>query len=171
MSQLTNDKGWRIGASLRDRIAGLVLLTVSLVWIFFVYRTIDPGQGPEAGARAFPMFFGVALAVLSLLLMAQARNADADSEDDPPLPSLGIEVWFVGVSIGLTLVYGALLERLGFVLSSMLFVAAVMTMLLRIRRPVFVLAMSVGLSLGSYVIFGKLLGTYLPPGSWITIQF
>jgi len=64
-----------------------------------------------------------------------------------------------------------LLERLGFVFSSMLFVASVMTMLLRIRRPVFVLAMSVGLSLGSYVIFGKLLGTYLPPGSWITIQF
>ena len=31
--------------------------------------------------------------------------------------------------------------------------------------------MALGLSLGSYLVFGKLLGTYLPPGTVITIYF
>jgi hypothetical protein len=31
--------------------------------------------------------------------------------------------------------------------------------------------MAIGLSLGCYLVFGKLLGTYLPPGEIITIYF
>jgi hypothetical protein len=44
-----------------------------------------------------------------------------------------------------------------------------MIFVLRIRAPLKVAAMSLGLAIGCYLVFGKLLGTYLPPGTWITI--
>ncbi len=63
--------------SLRNRISGIVLLAVALVWIVLVYQTIAPSQGTEAGPRAFPLFFGYVLAVLSLLLLLAELPAAA----------------------------------------------------------------------------------------------
>jgi hypothetical protein len=63
------------------------------------------------------------------------------------------------------------MEPLGFIVSTILIVAAIMVVILRMRAPVMIAAMSVGISLGCYLVFGKLLGTYLPPGTWITIYF
>lgn len=157
----------------RDVIAGAVLLAASLIWIVLVYRTIDPAQGSEVGPRAFPLFFGVALAFLAALLALQGlagRSDDDEASEAPPLP-LPTEIWFVGGTIVLTLLYGSVMEQLGFIVSTAIFVAAVVVILLRIRRPLFVATMSVSLSLGAYVIFGKLLGTYLPSGTWISLQF
>jgi putative tricarboxylic transport membrane protein len=158
-------------ANRRDVIAGLVLLLGALVWVVLVYRTIEPSQGPEPGARAFPLIFGIALAALSVLMLAQALMSAGNGADDEPAPAIGVEAWAVGATIVLTILYAAVIEQLGFIVATALFVAAFMAVLLRIRRPAFILVMSVAMSLGSYVLFGKLLGTYLPPGTWITIQF
>ena len=75
--------------SLRNRIAGTVLLAVALVWIVLVYQTIAPSQGTEAGPRAFPLFFGYVLAGLSLLLLLQSFRPpapDLDHDVDAPPP-------------------------------------------------------------------------------------
>jgi hypothetical protein len=106
-----------------------------------------------------------------MLVQALVSPGGDIAEADPDRPPLGVEAWAVGATIVLTLAYGAVMEQLGFIVATALFVAAFMVVLLRIRRPVFVLAMAVGMSLGSYVLFGKILGTYLPPGTWITLQF
>ena len=158
-------------ASMRDRIAGSILLAVALVWIVLVFQTIEPSPGTNAGARAFPLFFGIALAGLSLLILLQSvwpKPHAADLDISPPARS---ESWSVAATIGSIVVYGALLEPVGFIVSTILIVATIIIVVLRIRAPITVAAMSVGLSLGCYLIFGKLLGTYLPPGTWITIYF
>jgi putative tricarboxylic transport membrane protein len=158
--------------NLRDLIAGLALLAAALVWISLVYLTIEPSQGPEAGARAFPLFLGVALALFASVLTIQGLNSPPDTAEKEVLPPpLGTEVWYVGGTVVLTVLYGATMEKLGFIVSSAVFVAALVVVLLRIRRPLFIAAMAVGLSVGAYVVFGKLLHTYLPPGTWLAIQF
>jgi putative tricarboxylic transport membrane protein len=160
-----------MSASLRNRISGAILLAVALVWIVLVYRTIAPGQGGEAGPRAFPLFFGYLLAGLSLLLLMQGfRPAPEIDEADAPAMLPG-EWMAVAMTIVSLVVYGLLLEPFGFIPSTAVIVAAVLLYALRVRSLVMIAGMAIGLSLGCYLVFGKLLGVYLPPGSIITIYF
>jgi len=160
-----------MSASLRNRISGAILLAVALVWIVLVYQTIAPSQGREAGPRAFPLFFGYLLAGLSLLLLMQGFRPAADT-DEADAPALLPGEWVaVAMTIVSLVVYGLLLEPFGFIPSTAVVVAAVLLFALRVRSPVMVAGMAIGLSLGCYLVFGKLLGVYLPPGSIITIYF
>jgi len=157
--------------SIRDRIAGTVLLAIALVWIVLVFQTIESSQGVAAGARAFPLFFGIVLAGLSVALLAQSFRTSAAPAGDI-IPQSGRRNSFEVVAvIGGILLYGFVLEPLGFIPATLLIVVLFMTVILRLRAPLLVAGMAVGLSLGCYLVFGKLLGTYLPPGRLITIYF
>lgn len=172
MSNHTSDDDWRaMPASLRDRIVGGVLLAVALVWIVLVYQTIEPSQGTEAGPRAFPLFFGIVLAGLSLLILVQSFRPAAPDDEESFGPVLPGEFGAVVFTIGGLVVYGMLLEPFGFIPSTAIGVVATMVFALRIRSPALIAGMALGLSLGCYLVFGKLLGTYLPPGTIITIYF
>jgi hypothetical protein len=158
--------------SLRNRISGAVLLSVALVWIVLVYQTITPSQGTEAGPRAFPLFFGYVLAILSLLLLFQGfRAAKSDHETEAAAAPLPGELTAAALTIGGFVVYGMLLEPFGFIPSTAFIVVVLMLAVLRVRSLLLIAGMAIGLSLGSYLVFGKLLGTYLPPGQIITIYF
>ena len=163
-----------MSTTLRSRISGIVLLAVALVWIVLVYQTIAPGQGGEVGPRAFPLFFGYVLAGLSLLLLLQSFRppaADPDDETDAAAATLPGERLAVAITVGGLVVYGMLLEPFGFIPSTAFMVAVLLLFGLRVRSPVMIGGMAIGLSLGCYLVFGKLLGTYLPPGEIITIYF
>ena len=157
--------------SVRDRIAGAVLFVVSLVWIVLVYQTIEPSQGIAAGPRAFPLFFGVVLAGLSLALLLQGFLSAGAADEADVQAAAPNEISSVVATVGFLVLYGILLEPLGFIPSTIAIVAAIMIFVLRIWAPLRVAAMSFGLALGCYLVFGKLLGTYLPPGTVITIYF
>jgi hypothetical protein len=157
--------------SLRNRVAGTALLAVALVWIVLVYLTIAPSQGSEAGPRAFPLFFGLVLAALSLLLLFQSfRPPEPDQEKDS-VDIMPGELTAVSMTIGSFVVYGFLLEPFGFIPSTAFVVTMMMFFVLRVRSLLLISGMAIGLSLGCYLVFGKLLGTYLPPGKLITIYF
>jgi hypothetical protein len=159
--------------TLRSRISGIVLFAVALVWIVLVYQTIAPGQGGEVGPRAFPLFFGYVLAGLSLLLLLQSfRPAVPELDNDADAPTvLPGELAAVVMTIASFIVYGMLLEPFGFMPSTAFVVAALLLLVLRVRSLFVIAGMAIGLSLGCYLVFGKLLGVYLPPGSIITIYF
>ena len=160
-----------MSTTLRSRISGIVLLAVALVWIVLVYQTIAPGQSTEVGPRAFPLFFGYVLAGLSLLLLYQSFRPAAEADDDNVPAALPGEWSAVVMTIAGFVVYGMLLEPFGFIPSTAVVVAAVLLLVLRVRSLVTIAGMAIGLSLGCYLVFGKLLGTYLPPGEIITIYF
>ncbi len=160
-----------MSATLRDRIAGSALLAVALVWIVLVYQTIPPNQGTEVGPRGFPLFFGIVLAALSLLLLAQSFRARPEAADEESGPALPGEITAVILTIAGFVAYGMLLEPFGFMPTTAFIVAVILYFVLRVRSLLLIGSMAIGLSLGCYLVFGKLLGTYLPPGQIITIYF
>jgi hypothetical protein len=163
-----------VSTALRSRIAGIVLLATALVWIVLVCQTITPGESGEVGPRAFPLFFGYVLAGLSLILLVQGfRPAAGSAEDEPDKAAAALPGEWIAVviAVGGLIIYGMLLEPFGFIPSTAFMVAVIMFFGLGIRSPVLLAGMAAGLSLGSYLVFGKLLGTYLPPGEIITIYF
>jgi putative tricarboxylic transport membrane protein len=155
----------------RERLAGTALLVAALVWVGLVYWTIPPSQDTTPGPRVFPLWLGLALAALAVAVIARTFVASAADGRDESGPVTGLEVWSVVSVIALTVLYGTVMEKLGFLVATTLFVAVALVVLLRITRPLFVASMALGMSVGAYLLFSKLLGTYLPPGTWISVYF
>lgn len=82
------------------------------------------------------------------------------SGDEPGQPASAINA---GLIILFTLIYAALLEPLGYLLATPLFVAAALV-LLKVRRPVAVFLIAVLFTLIAYVVFAQVLSVRIPVG-------
>jgi len=161
----------------REIVLSCTLVLLAGVWTWLVIDTIPPGFGDgEIGARAFPLVFGIILATLSgllllrLLLVKGARAAEdgvsgnSDKSAAPPIR------WFHALLVLAEIVlYGFLLEKIGFVLSTPIIVLLVMLVNLRVRSIRKLLGMAFGLTIGCWLVFEKLFGIYMANGIWINL--
>lgn len=159
-----------------DIILSTILLVVSALWCWGVLATIPGAEdGSRLGARGFPLGLGVLLGGLSLVILLQSlRPGSAEgTSNEAAVPDIGrgVEAWAIVATVGLLVGYAALLEYTGFMIATALVVATAVGPVLGIWRPKLIAGMSVGLSLGIYLIFGKLLGVYLPYGKLINLAF
>ncbi|WP_171060544.1 tripartite tricarboxylate transporter TctB family protein [Poseidonocella sp. HB161398] len=154
--------------SRKDLVLGSVLFALGAAWSWAAWTTLSPGfGGGDIGPRAFPLAFGGLLMGLSALFLGVTLSRDgaaaAEAEEERILwgPAL-----LLMAEIGL---YGALLERIGFLLATPLLVLAVLALNLKVRRPAVLIGMAAGMTLGCWLLFGQLLGIYLARGSWINL--
>src|SRR2546429_8896284 len=84
---------------------GVFIITQALAWDYY---TLD-GPGPGF----FPFWYGVAMVVLSLLLVLNAARVDSDGDKagvDWPRAGRGMTGWLaIGVSVGLMAFFGLLI--------------------------------------------------------------
>ena len=161
---------------LPDIILSTILLVVSALWCWGVVATIPGAEdGSRLGARGFPLGLGLLLGGLSLIVLLQSlRPVAVETSDENTAPSgtsRGVEIWAIAATVGLLVAYAALLEYTGFMIATALVVVTAVGPVLGIWRPKLILGMSLGLSLGIYLVFGKLLGVYLPYGKLINLAF
>jgi putative tricarboxylic transport membrane protein len=117
--------------------------------------------GPDGpGPGFFPLWYGIAMVALSLLLVAMSfagRDAESRKTVNWREVASGLSAW-----AGLALCVG-LLKVLGFVLAFGLFVFFLVAVLY--RRPLrTAVAVAVGMTLGFYLLFPLALSTELPVG-------
>lgn len=161
----------------QDIVLGLTLVLLAGVWTWLVVDTIPAGFGDgEVGARAFPLAFGVILLALAavLLLLRMTTTSDngarAGNPVDAEFPEVQGPQWLPAlVLLGEIALYGFLLEKIGFVLATPAIVLIVMLVNLRVRSVPKLLGMSLGLTVGCWLIFEKVLGIYLANGTWLNL--
>lgn len=112
-----------------------------------------PVVGDPLGPRMFPLVLGLLSLALSLLVLRERENVGAVRATREELRSL---LWVAAGMAG----YAVLLPRLGFVISTALFLAGGFAYTGG-RRPLLVGAL---VACGIYVLFRGVLGVYLPPG-------
>ncbi|OAN76783.1 hypothetical protein A8B78_14900 [Jannaschia sp. EhC01] len=158
---------------MQDTILSTLLLVLAGVWIWLVATSIPGGFGRgDIGPRAFPLSFGIALAVLSggLLLRSILVRFDgrfeAIEEEDTQQKIHWIPALLVLVQISL---YGFLMQTCGFVIATPIIIVMIMLINLRERSIKKILAMALGITVGSWAVFEKLLGIYLANGTWINL--
>jgi putative tricarboxylic transport membrane protein len=117
--------------------------------------------GPGPGF--FPLWIGIGLTLLSLLLIVANLFASTASENSKSQSRTAIGRALVGWS-GLMLAIG-LLHWLGFGLSLAL-LAAFLVLVLEKRSPWVAISVAFGLALGFHAIFVLALGLSLPAGPW-----
>lgn len=160
----------------RDLIFGSILLVFAVVWTGTVYYTVPAGRGVGVGPKAFPLYLGVTLIGLAVLLLLNALwgkpTGEGGPEDDEP-DMMPISAWPLTrliVSVCLVIMaYGYLMLNAGFVLATAMIVAFTLWFVVGVRRPVLVLGMAAGITAGSWLVFGVILGAYIPRGTWINL--
>jgi putative tricarboxylic transport membrane protein len=142
-----------------DLITGFVLLALSGYviwesWMMPASATFGPGSG------FLPLWLGILMALLAAMLITVAWLHRPDPEEKAPFPAGKPLLRVTAVMVGLG-VYISLLEVLGFVLNTFLFVAYLM---LAVEREKLKLTMLVAVltTAGLYLIFQVLLGITLP---------
>ncbi|MGC1427872.1 MAG: tripartite tricarboxylate transporter TctB family protein [Albidovulum sp.] len=160
----------------QDTVLGVVLVLIAGCWTWLVIATIPPGFGDgEIGPRAFPLAFGIIVIALAGLLLLRVflgvKDGDATSGfDDAEIRNARRFYWLPAlVVLGEIALYGFLLEKIGFVLATPIVVLLVMTVSLRVRSVPKLLGMSLGLTVGCWLIFEKILGIYLAHGTWLNL--
>jgi putative tricarboxylic transport membrane protein len=140
----------------RDRVSGLFWLAVAL---FAAVQGFSLGLGGlhRPGPGFFPFWGGVVLGLLAILLVVRSPARDA-----PGAARLGPDTLKPVVAGGAVLGYLLLLEVLGFVPVTFLF----LLLLFRLERRswAFSAASAVAGALGSYALFQLWLKTQLPTG-------
>lgn len=144
---------WR--EHLGDVVAGALLLVFAAATFVVTLGFPGPGQPNDPGPAAFPRIIAVALAVLAVLQLVRPQGGEA-------LPRGRTAVRVAGV-VGLLAAYAAVLEVLGFILASILFLLGAL-MLAGVRRPLLLVVIPVGVSVVLFYVFYELLDVSLPRG-------
>jgi len=166
----------KMTSRIQDSLFGAVLLVIAGSWTWLVIKTIPPGFGDgEIGPRAFPLAFGIILLMLAALLLAwplftRTRDRSESEAPDAPLAEPAPLYWLPALTVLIEiLIYGFLLEKIGFVLATPVIVLLVMVVSLRERSVSKLIGTALGLSVGCWLIFEKVMGIYLAKGSWLNL--
>jgi hypothetical protein len=145
-----------------DRAVGIFLMLLSIFIYVHTYSFDYPrGGGAMVNIALFPRFLAVPLFVLGLLLLFKRQT----TEDEKT--SITKEKKLVALYIGLVL-YTYLLDKLGFLADTFLWVAYVGLLVGERKWWVILLTALLGPALGYYV-FQVQLGVPLPEGSLLRI--
>jgi putative tricarboxylic transport membrane protein len=146
-----------VSARLGDRVAGLLLLALA-VFVYVYSGTLPaPVQDLDPGVGFFPRMLAVLIGVLALVPLLKPEEWD-------PLPR-GIVAWHVIGTAVLLFGYALVVETLGFVITTVVFVL-VELLLLGARRPVTLIAMPLVVGLGLFYLFRSVLDVPLPVAGW-----
>lgn len=134
-----------------------VLSIVLLVGVFIMSATFPEPHVAQLGASVFPRIIAVILAVVGIYISVSSLNKKTQR-------NIGISnASKVFISFLILLLYGLLLKKIGFIILTPVFIAALL-FLMRFSSLVVDLLTSVLTTAGIYIVFKVLLSVPLPEG-------
>lgn len=144
-----------------DIIAGILGLFVGF-YVIIESRTFPDDEVLLMGPSFFPIVLSVLMLIFSIALIVNAlmgRSAKKAEKLDIRDPGIQRSI----ISLLATIVYLSTLEKLGFIIGSIIYLMFLMY-LLKLRNYVKMVLVSVGVSLAVYYIFRVALSITLPLG-------
>jgi putative tricarboxylic transport membrane protein len=139
-----------------DRYSSIAFLLIGLLFVIESQKISDSAYGSSVGPKIFPMWLGVILILLSLRLLYETFKYKTETAAGMKLQYKKFIIIIVSAVL-----YAFLLEKVGYVISTFLFLLISFQTMERGRLlPTFLIA--AGFSFGIYYLFAKLLGGSLP---------
>ncbi len=139
-----------------DRYASILFLLIGLLVVIESQRIPDSAYGSAVGPKTFPLWLGIIFILLSLRLLYETFTYKSDVTDVQSFNYKKFAVIFI-----CAILYAFLLEKIGYVLSTFLFLLIAFQTMER-GRLVPSLIISISFSFGIYYLFAKVLGGSLP---------
>jgi putative tricarboxylic transport membrane protein len=138
---------------LGDRVAAGLLLAFAVGVFAYTYSFPAPMQELDPGVTAFPRMVSVLIGILALVLLVRPREGE-------PLPR-GWAAIRVLVTALFLVIYAVVLDSVGFVITTVVFLLAEL-LLIGVRRPVLLVLVPLGVSAGLFYMFRVFLEVPLP---------
>ena len=143
----------------KDHVGGVFFFFVG-VWVFSLAIRLPVGKLAEPGPALFPLSLSFLLSITGILIFFSGqRKTKIDGRAD--FRKLGKPL----AIILLTLAFIIFMGRLGYLLASCLYLFSLFFFVCRFRLFVGVILSGI-LAVGSWYLFGRVLGIMLPPGPW-----
>lgn len=143
-----------------DRWSSLSLIFLSILLCIESYR-LKLGSYYAPGPGFLPFWIGLIIIILSLILFFQSVRMDQEENIENILMERNWKN--ILLLIASLFIYTLILEKLGFVISTFVFIAFILRLVETKRWPV-VVNVAVAAALGTYLIFEVWLQTQLPRG-------
>lgn len=148
----------------KNTIGAIFFLAFSVFYFFNVFsiKKMPGSQFEVMTASSFPFYIGVTGILISLvILVISFKEKDQEFLSMEYIKSLDFKttLYFVAAMI----FYGFTIRTLGFIISTMIFLA-IGFVLLKEKNIKRIFLISVGVSVGFYLILNNLLGVYIDPG-------
>jgi putative tricarboxylic transport membrane protein len=149
-----------------DRVIFVCTLVLAGVYFYATEQLPSLEIGDPLGPKAFPRLLGIGLVITAVVLLLEILRArkstapKAETRDDAATRGTSL---IVGAVALWTLLYFIAFERLGYILSTSLYLLMLTSYFNRGKTIANVLT-SVLFPVISYLMFTKLLGVTLPPG-------
>lgn len=148
-----------------DKVFSIILLTLSILFVFQATQISDSAYGSTVGPKIFPLCLGIILGLLSLQLFYESwKNAVKKRITGGPTTSSKIsstELKKFLIILGSALAYVFFLEKIGYMITTFLFLCISFQMMER-SKLIYSIIIAAGFSLGVYYVFTGLLGGSLP---------
>ncbi|MGD2195815.1 tripartite tricarboxylate transporter TctB family protein [Lysinibacillus fusiformis] len=148
-----------------DKTFSIILLAVSILFIFQATQISDSAYGSTVGPKIFPLGLGIILGLLSLQLFYESwKNAVRERiTGGPTAPSKtsSTELKKFLIIFGSAIAYVFFLEKIGYVITTFLFLCISFQTMER-AKLIYSIIIATGFSLGVYYLFTSLLGGSLP---------
>jgi len=149
---------------IKNRIGAIFFLAFSSFYFYNVFniKKMPGAQFEVMTASSFPFYLGLGGIIISLLILVLTFvNKDEDVLSMSYLKTLDFKstLMFVAAMI----FYGFTIRTLGFVIATIIFLL-IGFIILKERNLKRILLISVGVSVGFYLILNNLLGVYIDPG-------
>jgi len=144
----------------RNLVSGIILLAFS-IGTFFESRKLEIGTLSSAQTGFFPFILSILLAILSVILLGQAMKG----KNEGTIPAWVSKGGWKGLSLtlGVLFFFAVFFEPMGYLISTFLLIFIIVKAIGNRKWWVAILFAFMS-TLGSYLIFGILLKTPLPPG-------
>ncbi len=142
-----------------DTFSGFFLLLLSIAICIGSYR-LNIGSPTSPGSGFFPFATGLALGVFSILILLEARRS---KKEDERFWAQGANKKGIFLTFSLIFLYAILLERLGFIVTSLIFFILISRFVFYLKWKTSIF-FSLFASFGTYFVFTILLHAPLPQG-------
>lgn len=148
----------------KNRVTGLVSLVIGVIYFFATRNLPESAVSDPIGPKAFPTMVAAGMIVVGLLLVLKREKVTPKNR--AVLFDMATEKELMR-DIGLTcvagLIYGLILEPVGYLITTLLFMTAMM-FITNGRRTLYNLSVGLVFSLTTYGLFFYILDVSLPRG-------
>lgn len=139
-------------------ISSILVMCISVMF-FYLTLSFKKVESNEVGAAFMPRVYAIVLIILGIILFLQSlKSKDEENPSDFKM---------VAITMGVIAGYILLTPMLGFYISTLISVLALL-LFSRVRKPILLITVPMGISLFIYVCFEKLLHVPIPFGMFFS---